>query len=78
MGFKFLSCHNKVLKVEYKGSEWEFEQLRVFEFDSTRKLMSVIVRTPNGISVFVKGADTSIEKILTPNQPYLAGIRKKT
>ena len=78
IGFTFLSCHNKLIKVEYKGKAWEFEQLKVFEFDSTRKLMSVVVRTPNGISVFVKGADTSIEKILTPNQPYLADLRRKT
>ena len=41
----------------------------MIEFDSTRKRMTVIVRTPEGkILVICKGADSIIEKRLRPDQ----------
>ena len=41
----------------------------MIEFDSTRKRMSVIVRTPEDkIIVICKGADSIIEKRLRPDQ----------
>lgn len=40
--------------------------------------MTVVVRSEGNILVFVKGADTSITKLLSPNQRYLHHIRTKT
>ena len=55
------------------GVERRYRLLNVIEFDSTRKRMTVIVRTPEGeILVLCKGADSIIEKRLLPNQKALA------
>ena len=49
------------------GEERKYKLLNVIEFDSTRKRMSVIIRTPdNRIMVICKGADSIIEKRLRP------------
>jgi phospholipid-transporting ATPase len=49
----------------------EYEVLNVLEFDSTRKRMSVIVRSPQGnIQLMCKGADTVVYERLAENQPY--------
>jgi len=40
--------------------------------------MTVVVKTESYICVFVKGADTSIEKILSKRQKYLEEVRMKT
>ncbi len=37
--------------------------------------MTVVLKTPASILVFTKGADTSIEKVLSPNQKYLKDIK---
>ena len=47
------------------GTERKYKLLNVIEFDSTRKRMSVIIRTPeNKIMLICKGADSIIEKRL--------------
>jgi len=47
------------------GEEKKYKLLNVIEFDSTRKRMSVIVRTQeNKIMMICKGADSIIEKRL--------------
>ena len=56
---------------------WEgvrkYKLLNLIEFDSTRKRMTVVVRTPeNKILVICKGADSIIEKRLRVGQVYLA------
>lgn len=52
--------------------ERRYKLLQVIEFDSTRKRMSVIVRTPEGkILILCKGADSIIEKRLKPGQKSL-------
>jgi len=44
-----------------KGEEETYEVLNVIEFTSTRKRMSIIVKTPSGdIKLFIKGADSVI------------------
>ena len=49
------------------GTEKRYKLLNLIEFDSTRKRMSVIVRTPEDKLVLVcKGADSIIEKRLSP------------
>ena len=64
--------------------ERKYQLLNLIEFDSTRKRMSVIVKTPEGkIKCICKGADSIIEKRLKPNtkllkrtQKYLDGYAK--
>jgi phospholipid-transporting ATPase len=58
--------------INIQGVNQEFEILNVCEFNSTRKRMSTIVRTPGGkIKLYCKGADTVILERLSKNhQPY--------
>ena len=57
--------------VNVHGASLEYEILNVCEFNSTRKRMSTVVRTPNGqIKLYCKGADTVILERLGKNQPY--------
>lgn len=52
--------------------ERKYKLLNLIEFDSTRKRMTVVVRTPEGkILVICKGADSIIEKRLKPGQNML-------
>ena len=54
------------------GTERKYKLLNVIEFDSTRKRMSVIIRTPEDkIMVLCKGADSIIEKRLKKPCPSL-------
>lgn len=54
------------------GTTKKFELLHVIEFDSARKRMTVIVRTPDKkVMVICKGADSIIEKRLRPGQPII-------
>lgn len=73
-----MSNENKILTVEYEKSTKSFELLKLIEFDSDRKRMTVVLKTQQSILVFTKGADTSIEKILAEKQNYLEDIRNKT
>ena len=69
--------HSQVRKpksvfVNVNGASQEFEILNVCEFNSTRKRMSTVVRTPEGqIKLYCKGADTVILERLSKNQPYV-------
>jgi len=48
------------------GKEEQFELLRMFDFTSERKAMSVIVRDASGkVWAYVKGADSSIMPMIT-------------
>ena len=50
----------------------KYQLLNLIEFDSDRKRMTVIVRTPEGkILIICKGADSIIEKRLKPGQEIL-------
>ena len=40
--------------------------------------MTVLLKTDSTLLVFTKGADTSIAKLLSPDQKYLNDIREKT
>ncbi len=53
------------------GTTEEYEILNVCEFNSTRKRMSTIIRTPQGqIKLYTKGADTVIYERLAPKQEF--------
>lgn len=63
--------NNLVCETSWNGVA-KYPLLNLIEFDSTRKRMSVVVRTPdNRILVICKGADSIIEKRLKPGQTYL-------
>ena len=52
--------------MEIDGKDSKFELLQLFEFDSDRKRMSVIVREQSGvIKLYTKGADTVIKSRLS-------------
>ncbi|KIJ40687.1 hypothetical protein M422DRAFT_32137 [Sphaerobolus stellatus SS14] len=71
LGYKFHTRKPKSVFVDIYGTTAEYEILNVCEFNSTRKRMSTLVRTPDGrIKLFCKGADTVILERLAPNQPY--------
>ncbi|DBB12995.1 TPA: hypothetical protein ACH3X3_005736 [Trebouxia sp. C0006] len=73
-GFFFYKRTNTTVFVrESEGGlvqEREYEILNILEFDSTRKRMSVICRTPEGkLKLYCKGADTVIYERLASNNP---------
>lgn len=70
-GFEFSGRTPKSVTVNVLAQDRKYELLNVLEFNSTRKRMSVILRTPEGkILLYTKGADTVIYERLGPDQPY--------
>ena len=79
-GFGFYERdQNSFMKVKMTregNNEVKYELLAKIEFDSARKRMSVIVRTPdNRIMLVCKGADSIIEGRLRPGQQSLAATK---
>lgn len=69
LGYKFIirKPSSITILIEETGEEQEYELLNICEFNSTRKRMSAIFRTPDGsIKLFCKGADTVILERLDP------------
>ncbi len=54
---------SNLINVEVNGENVQVELLKLFEFNSDRKRMSVIIREPNTglIKMYVKGADNIIK-----------------
>lgn len=72
LGFTLLKRHQSTLTLDVFGEEQIFEALQVIEFDSDRKRMSVIFRTPNNeIVIFCKGADSVIFERLAQGQDQI-------
>nr|XP_022321907.1 probable phospholipid-transporting ATPase IA isoform X3 [Crassostrea virginica] len=71
LGFFFKTRTPDKVTIEVNGQDEVYEILNVLEFTSTRKRMSVVVRTPSGeIKLFCKGADTVIYERLDDKQMY--------
>ncbi|KIK09858.1 hypothetical protein K443DRAFT_671169 [Laccaria amethystina LaAM-08-1] len=71
LGYQFHTRKPKSVFVNIRGQTQEFDVLNVCEFNSTRKRMSTIIRTPEGkIKLYTKGADTVILERLSKNQPF--------
>ncbi|XP_028444703.1 probable phospholipid-transporting ATPase IA isoform X4 [Perca flavescens] len=71
LGFVFSGRTPDSVIVEMPGTEERYELLHVLEFTSTRKRMSVIMRTPSGkIRLYCKGADTVIYDRLADSSRY--------
>ncbi|XP_017837733.1 probable phospholipid-transporting ATPase IA isoform X3 [Drosophila busckii] len=71
-GYIFDTRTPEYVEINALGERKRYDILNVLEFTSTRKRMSVIVRTPEGgIKIFCKGADSVIyERLATRNQDY--------
>jgi len=70
-GFQFTRRSPRAVFIEFQGQEYKYDILNVLEFNSTRKRMSVIVRTPAGkLMLYCKGADSVIFERLSPGQPF--------
>jgi len=77
VGFSFVNRSNDRIDIEVLGKAETWVPLRVVEFNSTRKRMSVIVRDPqNRIVLFCKGADSVIYDRLAKNHD--AGLKQTT
>ncbi|KAG1764931.1 Ca-transporting ATPase [Suillus occidentalis] len=71
LGYQFHTRKPRSVFLSINNVPAEYEILNVCEFNSTRKRMSTIVRTPSGsIKLFCKGADTVILERLAKAQPY--------
>lgn len=73
LGYSFTTRKPKSVIYKRKSVDYEWEVLSINEFNSTRKRMSALVRSPTGqIKLYIKGADTVIlERLATENNPYV-------
>ncbi|EGR27708.1 phospholipid-translocating p-type flippase family protein, putative [Ichthyophthirius multifiliis] len=76
MGFKFTGASSDTIDVNINENKCTFQLLNTFEFDSTRKRMSVIIKDGNLYKMYIKGADNIIKKRLSGQkpQPFLKTI----
>lgn len=79
VGFPFLARTNSTVDIEVAGQAERYSFLKLLECNSTRKRMTVIVRTPEGkIIMYTKGADSVIYARLAANQdPVLKAKTQK-
>jgi phospholipid-transporting ATPase len=49
---------NNIISVKYEDKKYDYELLETFEFTSSRKRQSIIVRRDNEIWLYTKGADS--------------------
>lgn len=77
VGFPFVAKSNNSIDIEVMGAPERYIPLKILEFNSTRKRMSVIVRNPEGrIVLYTKGADSVIYERLAANHDPL--LKQKT
>lgn len=79
LGFKFLGSSTTTMNLEWLEQKKSVALLKLFEFNSDRKRMSVIIRDDGIIKLYCKGADSIIKARLTKQhaQPFLPEIEKK-
>lgn len=69
-GFVFLARTQNTITISELGTERTYNVLAILDFNSDRKRMSIIVRTPEGsIKLYCKGADTVIYERLNRMNP---------
>ena len=77
VGFPFVGKTKDSIDIEVMGQSERYIPLKMLEFNSTRKRMSVIVRCPDGrIILYCKGADSVIYERLAPDQDL--ALREQT
>ncbi|KAF5919069.1 hypothetical protein HPG69_003707 [Diceros bicornis minor] len=70
LGFAFLARTQNTITISEMGTERTYNVLAILDFNSDRKRMSIIVRTPEGnIRLYCKGADTVIYERLHQMNP---------
>ncbi|KAG4107798.1 phospholipid-translocating P-type ATPase [Neocallimastix lanati (nom. inval.)] len=75
LGFTLIGRNQSKLMLDVLGEQQTYEALQVIEFDSDRKRMSVIFRTPdNQIIIFCKGADSVIFERLAAGQDKIKEV----
>jgi phospholipid-translocating ATPase len=68
-GFPFLGKSKDLLEIEVMGQSEKYTFLKMLEFNSTRKRMSVVLRCPDGqLILYCKGADSVIYERLSKDQ----------
>jgi len=71
LGYQFLVQKPKSVFVNIQGALKEFQILNVCEFNTTRKRMLTVIRTPEvKIKLYCKGADTVMLERLAKSQLY--------
>ena len=76
-GFPFIGKTRERIDIEVMGQSESYVLLKVLEFNSTRKRMSVIVRNPQGqIVLYCKGADSVIYERLAEDHDTV--LKEKT
>ncbi|KAF8628303.1 hypothetical protein AX17_006006 [Amanita inopinata Kibby_2008] len=72
-GFPFIGRTKDGIDIEVMGQPERYTPLRVLEFNSTRKRMSVVVRRPDGkVVLYCKGADSVIyQRLKSDHDPWL-------
>ncbi|XP_069324464.1 phospholipid-transporting ATPase IC isoform X2 [Eulemur rufifrons] len=69
-GFVFLTRTQNTITISELGTERTYHVLAILDFNSDRKRMSIIIRTPEGnIRLYCKGADTVIYERLCRMNP---------
>jgi phospholipid-translocating ATPase len=77
VGFPFVAKGKDFIDIEALGQTERYTPLKLLEFNSTRKRMSVIIRNPQGrIVLYCKGADSVIYERLAPNHDPV--LKEKT
>ena len=73
VGFPFIARTKDGIDIEVMGQPERYVPLKVLEFNSTRKRMSVIVRRPDGrLTLYCKGADSVIyARLRADHDPWL-------
>ncbi len=76
MDYVFQGISKKTMKLEISKEIHEFELLHLFEFNSERKRMSIIIRDHDMIKLYIKGADNVIKERLEQRfpQPFIDKI----
>jgi phospholipid-translocating ATPase len=70
-GFPFINKSKDLFEIEVMGQSEKYTLLKMLEFNSTRKRMSVLMRCPDGrIILYCKGADSVIYERLAKDHDY--------
>lgn len=67
MGYEFMKTTQSDSILNINGSDSSFELLETFEFNSDRKRMSVVIRDKGKLKMYMKGADSIVQRRLSKN-----------
>lgn len=77
LGYRLVSRTTDTVKIEHHGKRWTYDVLVVLEFNSDRKRMSIICRTPQGkVMLYTKGADTIMLARMAPGQEKVEAVKE--